>query len=210
VSAPSRPLLLGLLVTLAVIGGLFVALKPPGKGADSSSPLNGPISQAQKAVVQSQVAAAKAEAAAGNTSTPTATPAPPVKIIAHTAPAPVRHHAVVHHGQTPSIPQIAPWDESRKIFVALAHHDVAVVLFWTKGNADDNSVRRAVAAVAGRPRVAIFVIGMRQVGRYPALTAGQAITVSPTTLIVGPSRRFVPITGYTDTLAIEQAITQVR
>ena len=96
-------------MTLAFAGVYFVALKPPSK--DSDSHYNAPISDAQKAVVQSQVAAAKAQAAGGDvtqaaagdpSATPSATAKPPTTlgtaVKAHTAPkphvVPVKPHAV--------------------------------------------------------------------------------------------------------------------
>jgi hypothetical protein len=240
VSTPSRPLLIGLLATLSIAGVWFVALKPPGKGADSNSPYNGPISQAQKAVVQSQVAAAKSEQAAGNETTPAATPTPPsalatakpsvpihpaVKHPVATHPA-VTHHVAVHSStpvthtapkhpvvvthHTPKAAQIAPWDQSAKILSAIAHHNVAVVLFWTKGGSDDNSVRRSVQQIGKGKHTAAFVIPMKDVGKYEAITNGMEITVSPTTLIIGPKDQFIPIIGYTTVPTIQQYVNSVR
>jgi hypothetical protein len=232
VSAPSRPLLIGLLVTLAVAGVYFVALKPPGKGNDS--PYNAPISDAQKAVVQSQVAAAKAQAAAGNaaqaaagdpSAAPAATAKPPTALgnaskaqphhVVVVKPAAVKPAVTPHAAAKPaaasgSSVKLAPWDRSAKVFAALAKHKVAVMLFWTKGGADDNSVRRAVAQVSKRPRVAIFTMPMADVGKYAAITTNIPIDVSPTVLVISPSRNYIPISGYTTAAAIDQAITAVR
>jgi hypothetical protein len=220
VSRPSRPLFIGLLGTLVLVGVLFFALKPPGKGADSNSKFNAPISQAQQAVVQSQAAAAKIESATGSTTdspaasaAPAATAAPATPLTAHHAtatPATALKPHVAQHAPAVKLPALAAGDKSAPILTALAHHDVAVVLFWTSGGADDDSVRRAVAAVSHRPKVKVFAIPMKSVGKYPALTTGVSITVSPTTLVIGPDHRYQLIAGYTGVFALEQAIALAR
>ncbi len=201
---------IGLLTTLLIVGGLFFVLKPPGKGADSSSQFNSPISQAQQAVQASQAAATKAEQATG-TETPgaQATATPPTKVVTQPTPHPVVKHATATHADA-SIPALAPGDRSRKIFTALADKKVAVVLFWTKGGADDNSVRRAVSSISARKRVAVFTIPSNEVGKYPAITTGVGIAISPTVLVIGPNRQYQEIVGYTDALAITQAISIAR
>lgn len=118
-------------------------------------------------------------------------------------------HPVAKH-TSPAIPKIAAGDHSRKILVALAAKKVAVVLFWTKGAADDNSVRRAVAAVSTRHRVAVFTIPSEQVGRYPAITTGVQIAISPTVLVIGPNHQYQKLVGYTNAEAIGQAIDLAR
>jgi hypothetical protein len=224
---------------LAFAGVYFVALKPPGKGNDS--PYNAPISDAQKAVVQSQVAAAKAQAATGDaaqaaagdpSATPSATakapttlgkaatPHPAVKLhaVKPTAVAVKPHPAAVqpaakHHAPAAALkaaPKAPAWDRSRKVFAALAHHKIAVLLFWTKGGADDNSVRRAVTQVSKRHGVATFSDPMSAVGKYAAITAAIPITVSPTVLVIGPNGHYIPINGYTSAATILRAITLVR
>jgi len=232
VSTPSRPLLVGLLVVLAFAGVYFVALKPPGKGADSNSQFNAPISDAQKAVVQSQVDAAKAEQAGADTTasvTPkpdtalaTAKPATPVhpgvkhSVTTHPAvkhPAAVKHAAatavvIKHHA--PKASQLQPWDHSAKILASIAHGNVAVVLFWTKGGADDNSVRRAVQQVSQHKQTSAFVIPMKDVGKYEAITGPYEVTVSPTVLVVGPRDQFIPIVGYATAPTIQQYVNSVR
>lgn len=230
-------------MVLAFAGVYFVALKPPGKGNDS--PYNAPISDAQKAVVQSQVAAAKAQAATGDaaqaaagdpSATPSATAKPPtlgqaatphpaVKLHA-VQPQAVRPHAVAVKPHPSAVTQAAKhpaaaqthkasskapaWDRSTKVFAALAHHKIAVLLFWTKGGADDNSVRRAVTQVSKRHGVATFSDPMSAVGKYAAITAAIPITVSPTVLVIGPNRNYIPIDGYTSAATIQRAITLVR
>jgi hypothetical protein len=213
VSAPSRPVLIGLLSTLLIVGVLFVALKPPGQGADKNSPLNGPIAQAKNAVVESQVAAAKAEAAGSTTAAPAATSTPHVAVTGHTAPAAPVHPVVKHVATKPAapvIPNLAAGDRSRKVLVALAHHHVAVVLFWTHGGADDDSVRRAVASLKGTHGIDTFAVPIRDVGLYPAITTGVQVTISPTTLVIGPNHQYQEIVGYTDAPAIEQAVVAAR
>jgi hypothetical protein len=201
---------IGLLTTLLIAGGLFFVLKPPGQGADSSSKFNSPISQAQQAVLASQSAAAKAEHAAGSTTPgPSATPAQPVKPATQAPVHPAVTHPVVRHA-TSALPKLAPGDHSRKVLAALANHHVAVLLFWTKGAADDNSVRRAVASIRDRRRVSTFTIAMADVGKYPAITTGVPISVSPTVLVIGPNHQYQKIAGYTDAMAIGQAIDLAR
>jgi hypothetical protein len=243
VSTPSRPLLIGLLATLAIAGVWFVALKPPGKGADSNSQFNAPIANAQKAVVQSQVAAANAEQAAGNSTpaaaakpaTPVVTPKPAVPVhpaVKHVTVTPVVKHPVavkqpvvaavkapvvvavkhpvpVHHTSA-NVPKLPSYDKSGKIFAALARGNVAVVLFWTQGGSDDSSVRRAVQSISGRHHVSTFVISMKDVGKYEALTSQYEVNVSPTVLIFGPKDEFIPLVGYTTAPALNQYINSLQ
>ena len=206
---------IGLLVTLLIVGGMFFVLKPPGKGADGDSPLNSPISQAQQAVAQSQAAATKAEQATGSeVPAPSATQTPPSGLATQTPVKPVVKHpkavhpTVAHHKA--SAPAIAAGDHSGKIFAAMAAKKVAVILFWTKGGADDNSVRRAVSSITGRHGVAVFTIPIDQVGKYPSITTGARIAISPTVLVIGPDHRYQEIVGYTDAAAITQAIGLAR
>jgi hypothetical protein len=204
-------MLLGLLSTLLIVGVLFVALKPPGgeKKGDKPGALGNSISQAQKAVVQSQIDAANASHVGDDpTASPSATAKPPAALPTATTAKPPVH--VVVHKHASQLPGLAAGDRSRKILTALNHHKVAVVLFWTRGGADDDSVRRAVAAVAGKPHVAVFAVSSLDVGKYPAITTGVQITVSPTTLVIGPNHRFQEIVGYTNAPAITQAIALAR
>jgi hypothetical protein len=202
---------IGLLSTLVIVGGLFFALKPPGKGADSKSPYNGPIASAQQAVALSQSAASRVENATGSTSpTATATPATHVAVQAPAGAKPAIVHAVVHHPAPAAVSGLAPGDHSAKILTAVAHHHVAVVLFWKHGGADDDAVRRAVAQVSRQRGVDAFSIPISKVGEYPAITTGVDIEVTPTTLVIGPDHRFQELTGFTDAPSLATAVWRAR
>lgn len=95
----------------------------------------------------------------------------------------------------------------RAVLRQLAEGKVVVMLFWDKSGADDRAARRAVAsATKGRKNVAVRLVGPDKVGSYEAITGGVTIAQTPTTLVIGPERKAVTISGLIDPLEIKQAI----
>lgn len=95
----------------------------------------------------------------------------------------------------------------RAVLRRLAEGKVVVMLFWDKSGADDRAARRAVAsATKGRKNVAVRLVAPDKVGAYEAITGGVTIAQTPTTLVIGPERKAVTISGLIDPLEITQAI----
>jgi cytoskeletal protein RodZ len=95
----------------------------------------------------------------------------------------------------------------RAVLRQLASGKTVVMLFWSPKGADDRQARRAVReASRGRSKVAVRLVPIKDVGAYESITGGVTITQSPTTMIIGPERKAVTITGLVDPLEIEQAI----
>jgi hypothetical protein len=98
----------------------------------------------------------------------------------------------------------------RAVLRELADGKVVVMLFWDRKAADDRAARRAVrAATSGRKNVAVRIVPASQVGAYESITGGVTIERSPTTLVIGPQRKAVTISGLVDELEIEQAIARM-
>lgn len=90
----------------------------------------------------------------------------------------------------------------------LGEGKVVVLLFWNASSADDRAARSAVdEATKGRGAdVSVRIINEKRVGEYEAITGGVTVAQTPTTMIIGPERKAVTITGLVDPLEIEQAI----
>lgn len=98
----------------------------------------------------------------------------------------------------------------RAVLEDLAGGKVVVMLFWDRKAADDREARRAVrAATTGRKNVVVRVVPAKDVGAYESITGGVTVERSPTTLIIGPQRKAVTISGLVDELEIEQAIARM-
>jgi hypothetical protein len=85
---------------------------------------------------------------------------------------------------------------------------VLVLLFWNASSADDRAARRAVGeATKGRGGdVSVRIINAKRIGDYQAITGGVIVAQTPTTVIIGPERKAVTITGLVDSLEVRQAI----
>ena len=102
---------------------------------------------------------------------------------------------------------IAPGDRSKPLVRALDRGKVVVLLFWDKAAADDRAVRRAVAKADRHDgKVVVKAAGVRDVGRYSAITSGAQVLASPTALVIGPDRSAEPIVGYTTVAELDDAI----
>lgn len=112
-------------------------------------------------------------------------------------------------GQTIKVDERAPAAE-RAVIEELAQGKTVVMLFWDRKAADDRAARRAVReATSGRKNVAVKIVPASKVGEYESITGGVTIERSPTTLIIGPQRKAVTISGLVDELEIRQAITRM-
>lgn len=84
---------------------------------------------------------------------------------------------------------------------------VVVVLFWNAKAADDVATRAAIRDLDRHGgKVAVHVVPIGHVGRYPAITQGVTIAQSPTTLVIGPKRETRAITGLSEPTELAQAV----
>lgn len=146
-----------------------------------------------------------------NTPAPTESAAPTGDATAAPAPAPGPTTAASDGGaeRPVAFAKGMPAGE-RTVLRQLAAGKTVVMLFWTPKGDDDRAARRAVREAArGRTNVAVRLVPAKDVGVYESITGGVTITQTPTTMIIGPERKAVTITGLVDPLEIEQAIDRM-
>ncbi|MEA2148848.1 MAG: hypothetical protein QOD69_678 [Solirubrobacteraceae bacterium] len=191
----SRPLLivLGAVVLLLVLW--LVALKPKPVSVDSTplAPTQA-ITTAKQAVATSDAANAQVQAATGQAApAPTASAATPAPAAA-----------------APAAPAAPARDAGRldgSILRDIRRGRVVVMLFWNAQGADDIATRGAIRALdRHHGKVAVHVVSIAQVGRYPAITRGVAIAQSPTTLVIGRKRHARAIVGLSEPQELSQAV----
>lgn len=84
---------------------------------------------------------------------------------------------------------------------------VVVVLFWNAQAADDIATRGVLRGLdRHHGKVAVHVVPIAQVGRYPAITDGVTIAQSPTTLVIGRGRHARVIVGLSEGKELSQAV----
>jgi hypothetical protein len=195
----SRPLLIALGGVVVLLVVWLVALKPKPVSVDNT-PL-GPtqaIPKAQQAAAASDAANAKVQAATGQPAAPATTAAP-----ATSAPAPATATPAAAATATPAAGR--PLDGS--IRRELSAGRVVVVLFWNAKAADDIATRGALRGLdRHHGKVAVHVVPVARVGRYPAITSGVTIAQSPTTLVIGRKRQTRVIAGLSEPRELAQAV----
>ncbi|UUY02665.1 hypothetical protein LRS13_18520 [Svornostia abyssi] len=170
--------------------------------AKAQAAVDAATGQAASNQAAAEAAATGTPSAAASTETPatgaTATPATDATSSAATA----TETPATNVTTEPGVPA-----GERAVLRQLADGKVVVMLFWDKSGADDRAARRAVAsATKGRKNVAVRLVGPDKVGSYEAITGGVTIAQTPTTLVIGPERKAVTISGLIDPLEIKQAI----
>lgn len=99
---------------------------------------------------------------------------------------------------------------ARLVERALAEHTSVAVLFYNQASPDDREVRRELArADRHLGRVVIVAAPISQLSAYRAITAKGAITGSPTLAIVDDAGNLSVMSGFVDSVQIEQAIWDV-
>jgi hypothetical protein len=196
----SRPLLIALggVLLLAVVW--FVALRPkPVSVSDTPLAPIQAVPQAQAAADASAAANAGVQAATGAAAAPAATtPAP-----AGSTPAP--------QTATPATAGKAATQTERRLDGSIVREmrggKVVVVLFWNPEASDDIATRGALRDVHSHGgKVAVHVVPISDVARYPSITQGVTIAQSPTTLVIGAKRHARVITGLSDPAELTQAV----
>ncbi len=195
----SRPLLIALAGVVALLAVWLVALRPKPVSIDRTplAPLQA-IPKAKQAAAASDGAAAKLQAATGGSGQASAPAAPAVVPATAAARAPA----------TSAKPAAA---SARRLDGAVVRDmragKVVVVLFWNAQGADDIATRGVLRGLdRHRGKVAVHVVPIAQVGRYPAITEGVTIAQSPTTLVIGRKRQARVIVGLSEGKELSQAV----
>jgi hypothetical protein len=228
----SRPLLVALAATVALMAVWLVALRPKPVPVQATplAPVQA-IPQAREAGATSDAANAKAQAATGGGSAapagsstaalPAAAPtaaassptaprsaassptAPPSAASSPTAP---RSAASAQAAGRPAKRSLG---ERRAAAVArdLAHGKVVVLLFWDADAADDVATRGALRGLDlhGR-KVVVRAVPIGRVAQYASVTRGLKIAQSPTTVVIGRQRHTRVIVGLTEPRELAQAV----
>jgi hypothetical protein len=199
----SRPLLIALGGVLVLLAVWLVALRPkPVSVSDTPLAPTKAIPKAEAAVAASAAANAKVQAATGGGA------AAPAAASAAGAPA---SGAAAPKPATPAAPTKSASHAGARLDGPIVREmragKVVVVLFWNSKAADDVATRGALRDVDRHGgKVAIHVVPISRVGRYPSITEGVAISQTPTTLVIGRHRHTRVITGLSAPTELSQAV----
>lgn len=201
----SRPMLIALAATVALLAVWLVALRPKPVAVENT-PL-GPtkaIPAAKKASAASDAANAKLQAAA---KAGDAGPAAPAAVAESATAAKAVPGSATAKAGSPSQVR-GETRRERVVLREIRQGKVVVMLFWSSAGADDVATRRALRSVNRRNgKVRVHVIPIGRVGDYDAITSGLTIAQSPTTLIIGRNGRVRTIVGLTEPTELGQAVT---
>jgi hypothetical protein len=187
-----RPLIALLVATVAVAALWVVALKPSssssGGGSQGASTYKSAVNKAHQAVAISN----QASAAHGGTvaTSPAATPQPS----AAAAPKPAVRHPARSARVSPST--------LRRLNVverALSLHKVIALLFYNPAAADDQAVRRELAAVPGHGGAVVkLAVPLRELSRYAVVANQVPVNSSPTLVLIDREQRATTLVGFAD------------
>jgi hypothetical protein len=208
----SRPLLVVLAATAALLAVWMVALKPKPV-AIQNTPLAATkeIPKAAQAVAASNAANARVQAASAAAGQGAAVPvASQPSASAPTAGA----KPAAAKAATPQAP-ISPAAAKRRlgerrdaaVVHAVAHGKVVVLLFWNSRATDDIATRGALRDIDRHGgRVVVRVVPIANVAQYASVTRGVKIAQSPTTVVIGRKGKTRVIVGLTEPREIAQAV----
>ncbi len=203
----SRPLLIALAATVALMAVWLVALRPKPV-AIQNTPLSSTrvIPQANQAAAVSDAANANVQAAAAAADGSAAPAAQPAAAQAPTAPA-----ATPPAGTLPAkarnLETTADKSGNAQVERALARGKIVVLLFWNPAAADDIATRGALRGLDRRGgKVVVRVIPIANVASYTSVTRGVKIAGSPTTVIIGRKGATRVIAGLTEPRELSQAV----
>jgi hypothetical protein len=200
----SRPLLIALGATVALLLVWFVALRPKPVSVDAT-----PLAPTQ-AIPTATLAATAADAATASAQAATAaagqaTTAAPAA--ATTAPAPAAATTAAAPAAAASAPSGSAGRRDAAILRDIRDGKVVVVLFWNAKAADDIATRGAIRDLdLHGGKVTTHVVPISRVGDYPAITQGVTIAQSPTTLIIDGNRHTRVIAGLSEPRELAQAV----
>jgi hypothetical protein len=224
ISPPIRILLVGCIVFMAAYYGFLrpggdetatapapVATTAPAKDptATTNSAVGGAV---QGAVRANNATDAAVEAAAGDGETP-----------APTASAPTTTAATGEAAGTTAKP-VKPSEAAARakaearisgakglplpVAKAVASNKVLVLLFWNPRAADDRLVRHEVKGVGRhKGRVVVHVANVEDISRYTPITRGVEVQQSPSVVVVDRKLQGELLTGFTDRVTIDQAVS---
>jgi len=90
---------------------------------------------------------------------------------------------------------------------ALDAHKVVVLLFWNPSGSDDRSVKQSFDAVSGRGgAVAKFTDTLGNLSRYTRVTGTNAVTQTPTVVVVDRQGNGRSTTGFQDSATVDQLV----
>lgn len=213
----SRPLLVALASTVALMAVWLVALRPKPVAVQNTplAPVQ-VIPHAEHAAATSDAANAKVQAATGGGS---AAPAVSSPAAAESSPAAAQ--------SSPAAAQSSPAPRSAASPQAGGHHaelslgnrrdaavarDVArgkvvVLLFWNAEAADDVATRGALRDLdLHGGKVVVRAVPIGRVAQYASVTRGLRIAQSPTTVVIGRRRHTRVIVGLTEPRELAQAV----
>jgi hypothetical protein len=133
---------------------------------------------------------------------------------AHAAPAkPHKAPAKAHHEPKPVVKPGPPKKKDPgaalglpgAVARAIGGHKTVVVLFYHRGQADDDATFAAVRSVRSK-NVAVFTASPRQFGNYKRLVGGLALSSLPATVIVGRDRAARVLEGFVDPSTMAQEV----
>ena len=196
-SAISRPVMILMAATVALMAIWVVALRPKPVTADKT-PLAATqqIPKANGAAAASDAANAKLQAATGGQP---AAAAPTSKAGATAPKAAAARPTATKRGAA----------EIRDAAVVrdLKNGKVVVLLFWNSKGSDDLAARGALRDLDLRGgKVVVRVVPITRVAQYESITSGVKVAQSPTTLVIGRKGKTRVIVGLTETREISQAV----
>ena len=195
----SRPLLIVLAATIALVVLWLVALRPKPVAVDNT-PLapTKVIPRAKDAAAAANAATAKGDAAAnGDTDA-----APALAAVAD----PARPAAKISPSRS-SATTAGALSGDAAVLREIRADKVLVMLFWNPQAADDRATRGVVRELdRHKGKVAVHVIPIRRVGRYRSVTQDVKVVTSPTTIIMDRKQRTRVITGLTERAELSQAV----
>jgi hypothetical protein len=199
----SRPLLVALAATVALMAVWLVALRPkPVPVQDTPLAPVQVIPQAEQAAATSDAANATVQAASGVGSAPAGS-SPATPAAAASSPTAARSAApqaagqAAKHGAHPGA----------AVARAIARGKVVVLLFWEADAADDVATRGALRGLdLHGGKVVVRVVPIGRVAQYASVTRGLKIAQSPTTVVIGRKRHTRVIVGLTEPRELAQAV----
>jgi hypothetical protein len=200
----SRPLLIALAGMVALLAVWLVALRPKPVSVDKTplAPVTA-IPKAKQAAAAADAATAKVQAATGES--PAAGAGAPASPATPTAATPAKVPAAAAKAAKSRATSGPRLDGS--IVRDMRAGKVVVVLFWDAKAADDIATRGVLRGLdRHHGKVAVHVVPIAQVGRYPAITEGVTIAQSPTTVVIGRKHHARVIVGLGESKELSQAV----
>lgn len=188
----------------------------PAKSGDGGTSIIERPAAAKDAVAKAnaQIEGGAAKTGAADAASPTVTPVAPSPSGSASAPAP---SAATPAPAAAAPPKSAATGGNSGVpageAAVLGHLDrgrVVILVFYTPNGTDDLAARRAAQTVASPGKVIFRAVSVKNVGDYEAITRGVTVAETPTTLVIGPERQAVSLTGLIDPLEVRQAVRAVQ